>query len=598
MRWMPEPTDDEPAYGIFRPDPEYLEEVRTAAKRAIETAGPDFGKAITALETAVLRLPGPDLICRNALYYLTTFAGENPEQRGDGVFANHVELIQGLALRQTAEEMSPELSLQEGGDGVIDAAKAAMEAFMVLEMSKVERAREAEKAKVMALSEMRIYLASVRGQAYFDELVAVWRELFAPLDDGIHGTLGVRIGDLITWWESVASALEVRINDHFDRVRTAAELPVDDNWPAAVEERFPRVPIPFDDEVREALADEERRRAFVWMVGDLNLLPVFTFDTDSLVELYPGDITTDSLRGVLKSWSLAFGETKDTPLANFFLENPVTTKPLVRLSEDLYVWSNMQALAHSAQTLFEDLVAQDSGLKDSYLRRRGDFLEDSASDLMRAKFPTATVLTNMKWDYGDAEYESDVVVLVDAAVLILECKGGRLAARSRVGRAGTVRADINKLIAAPTEQAERLARLLEERKDDLVVRVDGEEITIDCSMIHRAITAGVTYEALASMLPNLGEVVEAGLTAEDVEALSFNLTLFDLRVILDILEHPSEVIHYLGRRNQLEMGQAFTGEETDLLGFYLETSFNLGEAEFGDERHQITGLSDPIDRYY
>ena len=42
----------------------------------------------------------------------------------------------------------------------------------------------------------------------------------------------------------------------------------------------------------------------------------------------------------------------------------------------------------------------------------------------------------------------------------------------------------------------------------------------------------------------------------------------------------------------------YLGDEMDLLGFYLETGFNIGTAEIDGREFVLTGMSDPIDRYY
>lgn len=40
------------------------------------------------------------------------------------------------------------------------------------------------------------------------------------------------------------------------------------------------------------------------------------------------------------------------------------------------------------------------------------------------------------------------------------------------------------------------------------------------------------------------------------------------------------------------------GDELDLLGFYVQTGFNIGDAEFSGNHFVLTGMSKPIDRYY
>jgi hypothetical protein len=139
-------------------------------------------------------------------------------------------------------------------------------------------------------------------------------------------------------------------------------------------------------------------------------------------------------------------------------------------------------------------------------------------------------------------------------------------------------------------QAGRLAELLERGDGDFkLTSKDGEAILVDTTRVQHVVTLGATLEPLAAMLPGLRELVEAGLTDKELDALAYNITLFDLQSILDILGHPSEVIHYLSRRAELEKGEFLSGEEADLLGFYLQTGFNLGESEFSGE-HQMRTL--------
>lgn len=83
------------------------------------------------------------------------------------------------------------------------------------------------------------------------------------------------------------------------------------------------------------------------------------------------------------------------------------------------------------------------------------------------------------------------------------------------------------------------------------------------------------------------------------EALTHSLSLFDLLVVLEILDHPSDVLHYLSRRSELERSRFLVGDELDLLGFYLQTGFNVGPTEFDAEPSglRVVGLSDAIDTY-
>jgi hypothetical protein len=76
------------------------------------------------------------------------------------------------------------------------------------------------------------------------------------------------------------------------------------------------------------------------------------------------------------------------------------------------------------------------------------------------------------------------------------------------------------------------------------------------------------------------------------------MLLADLEIVFDILELTALKIHYLKRRSELEANMNYMADEMDLLGFYLLTGFNIGEAEFSNNRFQLTGMSKNIDDYY
>jgi len=101
------------------------------------------------------------------------------------------------------------------------------------------------------------------------------------------------------------------------------------------------------------------------------------------------------------------------------------------------------------------------------------------------------------------------------------------------------------------------------------------------------------------LLPRLAQVAEAGLTRRTADALAYSISLSDLDIVVRVLRHPSEILHYLTRRGEIERRGFLRGDEVDLLGLYLETGFNLGEKEFGGEFVlDVTGMSDPIDRWH
>jgi hypothetical protein len=176
-----------------------------------------------------------------------------------------------------------------------------------------------------------------------------------------------------------------------------------------------------------------------------------------------------------------------------------------------------------------------------------------------------------------------------------------LPAEARQGRGRQLRDRIDELLVKPSEQALRLARRLEHEDTPVSFTrsADGSELTIEASEVRRTLTVGVTLEPLAGLLPRLAEVAKAELSTLASDALAYSLNLLDLEIVVDLLDHPSEVLHYLTRRTEIERSQFLTGDEVDLLALYLQTGFNLGEHEFEEQHHlDVTGLSHAIDVWH
>ena len=562
----------EPNWVVTQPTEEFLAALKGGVEEALKTAGPDFGKAVNDLAAAIDAVNRFELVQLMSMRYLVIAPGENPEfDRPDEIFQHHVELVQAFALREPLEKGAPAKDLLDGLKDIIDAAIRAVDASMFLEFLRVEKAKDdAERRRTMAISVLRLYGARVRGPTYYTHLVPALTELFVPLDQRIEEAIGVRAGALVDWWWAVSNAVQDRINAHRRLVHEISELPLDEKWAATIKELVQVVPYDLSDELRKALAaDEKRRMVFAGQLGLRNQHLIYGFTLDYLVSLYPGDVEPDALLNVLRAWSLSFGETGQIKPQELITDNPVMSRPIIRLNERLYLWTIPAGFHHSAFTMLERLIQGNNDLLSAYHDRRGEYLEDAVASAFAEKFPSAKVLTNVYWTHpaDGSEYQTDCIVLIDSTVLIAESKGGRFSSHAQRGKARPLRDDIQDLLVKPTEQSKRLADLLEQGDGKLELRPnDDDAIVVDIPKVEQVATLGVTLESIAAMLPGLSEVIEAGLTSGEYEALTYNLTLFNLQVIFEILEHPSDVITYLIRRSEIEADEFLHGEEADLLG--------------------------------
>jgi hypothetical protein len=598
--------DPNPGWVVTQLDPIAREQLRAGVQKAAKTAGPDFGQALKELDKAVATVSPVDLICSMSLYFLTTLKpGENPEfNRPEEVFQHHVELIYAVALRRSLEEVEPSLLVSKGTEPILDAAKRSVAAFMLLEAKARGRATDEVTAhRRSILHHLRIHGAVVRGMSYFEDQRRLIAELFGPIDDQIASEFGFRCAGLAKWWWSISEEVEARLELHFQQMQKFNELPLDEEWPARAREIFQRLPIRPDADLTARLsASPDERLAFTVFAADLNLFEVFGFTIDQLLDLYPGEITEQSLALVLDEWSLGLGALSEVPLNTLIASNPVLRKPILRLDDHLFICSLSSTFLHSGLPMLEGLFTSDRDLAKPYFDRRAEFLEAAVLEAFQRKFPISRAFPGVHWidPRDEREYETDLLLLVGSHALIVECKGGRMSRQAMEGKSRDLKDAISELIVAPAEQAQRLATLLEGRSEPLeMTGADGTPITIDAADVHEAVTLGTTLEPLAAVLPNMRDLTDAGLTGPQLDAITYSLSLYDLWTVLDMLEHPSEVLHYFKRRGELENGRFLNGEENDLLGFYLKSGFNLGEAEFEDDpQTQVYGLSDEIDVYY
>jgi hypothetical protein len=477
---------------------------------------------------------------------------------------------------------------------------------MLLEAGKVQRAKagpERELAEV--LMRLRVNSMVVRGWGYQERLVGLLEDLLTPLDAEFEASLGWRPSALARWWTAIAATIERRLEPHRAAVREAVEWPVDDQWLARVRDRFAVLPV--EDETKliaQVKGDKQMRRGFIYHSSDLVAHRIYRLGLDELVASFPDQkVGAETVRAILGGWSLRPGEYEDLDAGRFFLENPVLERPFVAGADDQWHLFCPWVPMHNPFGLLEALLDQHEDLFDAYRRRRADFLEERTASVLARALPGAQVETEvLHTDPVDGrEYENDVLVMLDSYAVVAEAKAGSIGLEARRGRGRPLRERITALLEDPSIQARRLADQLVEATGALSFqrKADGTTFEVEATAIRRALRVGVTLEPMAGLLPRLGDVVDAGLTKRGAEALAYSISLADLELLVDVLGHPSEVLHYLGRRAEVERRNFLQGDEVDLLGLYLKTGLNLGKKEFaGEDVLDVTGMSDPIDVWH
>ena len=77
------------------------------------------------------------------------------------------------------------------------------------------------------------------------------------------------------------------------------------------------------------------------------------------------------------------------------------------------------------------------------------------------------------------------------------------------------------------------------------------------------------------------------------------MALTDLEIVFELLPGIHEKLHYLERRADFEANVDYAADEIDLLTFYLQTGFNIGEVEYDRQNSlHLYGMSKQLDNYF
>jgi hypothetical protein len=589
-------------FNVYALDAEQRAAAVKKLEEAFESAGPRFGKAVQALQKATEGADPIEVMGAMTLYVGSVEAGTNPEHdRPFGLFQHHLELAQAALLRFGAEQDRQLLIAHV--ERVAAAVKDFNEAWIALQAQKVSRAAAANRSLEAVAMRLRVNSSTRRGWGYRSRMAPMLRELFAPLDDTVAEQLGFAPSAFPGWWEAIFNRVDERLDQHRRSVSEAFGWPADDDWEDRVGERFGHLLSDPEKLAQIKTGDEELRRGYIIQCSDRLAHEIYRFSLDDLMELMPVPSSPEVVKRIVDTWSLEIGEDGGVDVGNLVMDNPVVDLPFVASGDRSWHVFCGWLFFHNPFGLIEALLRDDESSFDLYLQRRGEFVEERAAALFAAALPNAEVDRSVFSTNPDdgKEYENDVLVRTSTYVIVAEAKGGRLPAAARRGKGRFLRERIEDLLVSPSEQGQRLVdRLVSSGERLEMSRNDGgEPLYVEGSHVRRGIVVGVTLEPVAEVLPRAVDIAESSLTERDVEALAYSISLPDLELALDLLDHPSEILHYLGRRTEIERSTFLEGDEVDLLALYLETGFNVGEREFsGRDLLDVTGLSDPIDVWH
>lgn len=512
---------------------------------------------------------------------------------------SHVELTQALLLTLPINKISLSPAKPQNVQDIWDSLIKISIAFSQKRLVQIQKVDTEQERAVLFLQEcIRQHTQYVRNWGHYQQVVNTAKKLYAPLDYVFEEQLGIPASGIIELIETLISDMELKINEHRNRLRLVFKEKKTEDSVRKYYELFPDM----KDSSKELLGFIRTNkipidgvRALILSHSDFNLLDFFTYSAEKFASKYKLD--NQNLVNLFTKLSIKPGDLHDINPEFIFMDNPVWTKPFVKLSEDKYFCSIPQVFFSFVFEIMDGLLDRDKKIRDVIDNRRATFLEEAAHILFQKTFPTSKIIKNFKWREMGNQYENDLMVKVDSFLILVEAKSGRITKSALRGAPERLKQHIEELVFEPSIQSYRLFDKIQKSKTCPEKETDFlKQFPFDLNEIHKVVRLSVTLEDFATIQTNIMKVKKTGWFGGNT-TVSPSFLFADLQVIFDMLT-GSEVVHYLMRRTVLEEKALYQGDEMDLLGLYLDTGLNISDFEVGKINLIIMGLSKQIDDYY
>ena len=431
---------------------------------------------------------------------------------------------------------------------------------------------------------------------FHDKEIALLRELF---DGDVRQSLVDRLGfgaeEMFTVYESLNSFIA---QTAFDRIRGAA---ID------LDKRVGESPelLAFLEAQPAGIDEAKKHIAGVQGFSEFGATVSLTFE--QLKERT--NLTDEPLHALLDRLSIDLDETHRGLVKGFLAgNNPMRIRPFVSRTgtDGQRVWLLVQPtwLIFGMRELFEiELSAKPMDQK--YMKRRGEVLEKRGMRALVNSLGPDSALVNVEYtDRENKRFETDGLILVGNVAIVLEAKSNRITPLARSGAAGRLWLELGPIITKAAEQAERLRALVQEgaslhirsassMQADGTIEAPRRNWELDTTNITEVFTLALSLEDLNFIATVTAELVASGLIPPGTSA-PWIVNVHDLEIATELLERPSEFVHFLSRRRRAaDKNTVLANDELDYVMHYL--LMGLYTDDHKDVLELVSSLTEDLD---
>lgn len=509
---------------------------------------------------------------------------------------HHLELLLSLYANMPAgktgvDPVSPQV-VQE----MIDILGDLGQTFLFYRMRSGGESDNTNRAKDIISERVRMHTQAVRNWAYFDGVERTLEGLFGVHDDVFKKTHGFAPQDVLSTFRALMKNSEDAIATRFETLSRIAKgrRPID-----IFRRYFKFVPdlVGTPEELADLLGtDADRSHALSWVMAhyDLRIPEQISLSLDELAE--KSGVDKDSLVAIVESLTIRHTDNKAYDLERVFLSNDVWLTPMM-VSKKVGVISPVPMLFFSHSFRILDKLYREAGRQERLAKIRSEFLENELERVMSGAFPSGALYPNSSWSWQGVQYETDLIVAVDSALIICEAKSHHLKDAALRGAENALKKHVRQIIGHSSEQSGRLSQIVELAKvGDKNALAVCKQIGFEVDASTFVVRISVSLEDMAFLNGLEKNLQEVGWVDADLHLSPF-ISIHDLDIVCDILRNELFILHYLYERQFFERLGEILGDEVDFLGVYIDNLFNFVSP---DENAVIyfSGMSGPIDRYY
>jgi len=283
----------------------------------------------------------------------------------------------------------------------------------------------------------------------------------------------------------------------------------------------------------------------------------------------------------------------------------IYSRPLIENNEKFYCFSPQVLFRNIIDILEGWIQDKDSSYYQSiYQKKRAEYLENKAVEYLKNILPGAKVFRNLFYQITEngvkKRPETDGLILYDENLFIIEAKAGKFSKSAKRGGLKRMKEDVTKLIDSAYKQALRTKQYINDTPEPVFKHEDGSIAVIikDKDKYKNIYLFNITLQNLAHLSTRLNSLRSLNL----VEGKEWPWSVFinDLRAISELIEFPSEFLHFLQRRIKVnDYSQFYTTDELDFLMVYFREGLYFEDGILQNlDRYIPNAYTEDLDKYY